>query len=74
VINLNFKPILKFCTIKYLFFLQFIQFRTYGLRSHMDANLFIDPSHKNYDKIHYRHEKIITITKMNMFMMISLNF
>jgi hypothetical protein len=52
VINLNFKPILKFCTIKYLFFLQFIQFRTYGLRSHMDANLFIDPSHKNYDKIH----------------------
>jgi hypothetical protein len=25
------------------------------------SNLVIDHSHKNYDKRHYRHEKIVTI-------------
>jgi hypothetical protein len=35
--------------------------KEHGLRSHLDVIVFIDPSHKNYDKRHYHHKKIITI-------------
>jgi hypothetical protein len=71
----NLKSTLKFCTIKYLIFLKFIQFHTYGLCSHMDAMsarkiLVI----KNSDEIHYHQEKIITIMQADLFMTISLNF
>jgi hypothetical protein len=66
---------LKFCTIKYLFFLKFIQFHTYRLCSHMDAMsarkiLVI----KNYNERHYHQEKIVTIMQANQFMTISLIF
>jgi hypothetical protein len=72
-LELKVKHKVMYNQISHCFFQKNIQLRTYGLCSRMDAMstrqiLVI----KKYDKMNYRHEKIITLIQMNMIITISL--